>query len=37
MIGTYEFRLTLDGFRTMIGTLNVYLNQSSLTNLRSIE
>jgi hypothetical protein len=37
MIGTYEFRLTLDGFRTMIGTLNVSLNQSSLTNPRSIE
>ena len=36
-IGTYQFRLTLDGFRTMIGTLNVSLNQSSVTHLRSID
>lgn len=34
-MGTYEFRLTLDGFRPMIGTLNVSLEQSSLTHLRS--
>jgi hypothetical protein len=36
-MGTYEFRLTLEGFRPMIGTLNVSLEQSSLTHLRSIE
>jgi hypothetical protein len=34
-MGTYEFRLTLDGFRPMVGTLNVSLGQSSLTHLRS--
>ena len=35
--GAFQFRLTLDGFRTMIGTLNVSPRGASLTNLHSID
>jgi hypothetical protein len=34
-IGRYDFKLTLDGFHPMAGTLNVSDRQSSLSNVRS--
>jgi hypothetical protein len=33
--GTYDFKLTLDGFRTVIGTLSVSLKQSALVHILS--
>lgn len=34
-IGTYDFRLTLNGFQSITGTLSVSARQPSLSNLRS--
>ena len=34
-LGTYDFKLTLDGFQSLTGTLFVSTKQSSLSNLRS--
>jgi hypothetical protein len=34
-LGTYDFKLTLDGFQSLTGTLSVSAKQSSLSNLRS--